>query len=70
MNFRDPRAWRWDLAGMVEPDRGRRLVAGPERAEGAELANPVGEAELDRGLGIVEVRAGDAEELGICVGAG
>ena len=70
MNFRDPRAWIWDLAGTVEPDRGRRLVAGPERAEVAQLANPAGEAELDRGLGIVEVRAGDAEELGICVGAG
>ena len=70
MNSRDPRARRRDLAGTVEPDRVWRLGAGPERAKVAKLANPVGEAELDRGLGIVEVRAGGAEELGIGVGAG
>ena len=67
---RDPRARRRDLAGAVEPDGGARIVAGLERAKVAELANPVGKAALDGGLGIIEVRAGDAEELGIGVGAG
>jgi protein-tyrosine phosphatase len=54
----------------VQRDGHGRRVGRADGAERSEAADPVGDAEADDGLGLLEVRTGDAEELGVGDGGG
>ena len=58
------------VARAVQANGRRTCVRRPERAERGEHPDPVRDAQLGRGLRVAQVRAGDAQELGVGDGAG